>query len=942
MEFSFKIGDSKKEPNNTGLIAKMQEYLKKTKSKKIIQQVYNEQLYRFQNSISLWKQAITDFESKQNPTNEELIRVYNDALLDAHLTALIEVRKGKTLSADFKIIDEKGKEIEDQTDLLNSIWFNQCLSFALDSIFFGYSLIQFGDRIGKEFEKVCIVEREYVYPLKGIVRENPISESGTSYITPPFNAWLLGAGDEKNLGLLAKAVPLTIYKKSALGSWADFSELFGAPLRIGRTNVNDEELRKTMYDMLSEMTSSSFGVFDHEDQVEFIQATKTDAYEVFDKQIDRMNSELSKLILGSTMTTDNGSSRSQSEVHETTTNSLVKSDKMYLEYWVNKKLIPFLNQYHNFNISGYFMFDDTEVVSINEQFERDIKLMQYYKVPTNYITEKYGVPVEELTKPLGGAGVGKSVINLTNFLTNEYDVCCSAGLEPLPSDTYNNYNDLGDSVFLGIYTGEITPYNLPYNLYEWTGETLVKGVNKGLTKAQKEGFGAVKDKNMFLALSENAFQFSGAKTFQQVREMSDFLIDENGNKRSFKDFKEKAGQVFDTYNKNYLRTEYDNAFNGSQMASIWADIEKDKETFPYLQYKTVLDGRVRPEHKIFDGIVLKVDNPFWNTFYPPNGWNCRCTVIKKFEGVESNIEPFKELENPKNFDNNVGKTKLLFTPEHPYYIVEKQYEKLKDNNFNFPVLEETKKKYEGYVGEWSSGTLKGNRLLMQQNFNKITGTEIPDELFYLLEDKEIVHNSKAESTKRGNGAHYNFYQRKIDFEPYSTRFKGNFKYKVVAHEIGHALHFDTGEIRIGETSDRFKELKEVLKDEIKEISKKAGGKAVLGSGGRILHQELKKITSEAWDKSMKGTLEEKQKARDEMELITAVADTLEAITKGAYGWGHGKSYMNKANVGDMEIFAHLTENYFTGNPFFEKFLPNTYKKGNEYLKELLENGRNNQ
>lgn len=61
-------------------------------------------------------------------------------------------------------------------------------------------------------------------------------------------------------------------------------------------------------------------------------------------------------------------------------------------------------------------------------------------------------------------------------------------------------------------------------------------------------------------------------------------------------------------------------------AGQWRRIERRKEARPYLIYDAIMDSRVRPEHAAWNGIVLPVDDAFWRTHMPPNGWNCRCTV----------------------------------------------------------------------------------------------------------------------------------------------------------------------------------------------------------------------------------------------------------------------------------------------------------------------------
>lgn len=47
---------------------------------------------------------------------------------------------------------------------------------------------------------------------------------------------------------------------------------------------------------------------------------------------------------------------------------------------------------------------------------------------------------------------------------------------------------------------------------------------------------------------------------------------------------------------------------------------------PYWQYDAVNDSHTRPSHLAMDGRVFPADSPVWDTWFPPNGFRCRCTV----------------------------------------------------------------------------------------------------------------------------------------------------------------------------------------------------------------------------------------------------------------------------------------------------------------------------
>ena len=128
-------------------------------------------------------------------------------------------------------------------------------------------------------------------------------------------------------------------------------------------------------------------------------------------------------------------------------------------------------------------------------------------------------------------------------------------------------------------------------------------------------------------LEHSTYIFSGLKTFHELNEAFPALVDENGNRKPFERFLNDVQKVDNTYNEHYLWAEYNFAHASAMMAAKWEAFAEDGDRYN-LQYRTVGDDHVRPEHAALNGTTLPFSDAFWDSYYPPNGWNCRCTVVQ--------------------------------------------------------------------------------------------------------------------------------------------------------------------------------------------------------------------------------------------------------------------------------------------------------------------------
>ncbi|MCS6821698.1 MAG: DUF935 family protein [Microscillaceae bacterium] len=154
--------------------------------------------------------------------------------------------------------------------------------------------------------------------------------------------------------------------------------------------------------------------------------------------------------------------------------------------------------------------------------------------------------------------------------------------------------------------------------------------------------------------TQNAYEFALAKAstfFEKSKDLS---------RQEAKSLFEKMERHTDTEKVQFALA--------IQAAQEWQEILKDEDIFPNLEYRAVMDENTRESHARLNGIIRPVRDDFWNKYFPPIDYRCRCTIRQHGKNVKITQNPPENLPAiPKGLRHNPGNSGKAFDFEHPYF-----------------------------------------------------------------------------------------------------------------------------------------------------------------------------------------------------------------------------------------------------------------------------------
>ncbi len=605
----------------------------------VVNQITIQPIARNTADIDTWRNALR---AADRGKRKQLYELYEDLLLDPILSDAIDKRIEAITNAELVFRTGKGESVPVMDDLMDTPEFEEFLKEAMRAhIVWGISVEELDFSDGFSFQSV---PRAHIRPETGEIVLNVSDEKGIPYRDSDF---FLEIGDKKDLGLVLKAAPYVIYKRGGFGDWAQYVEIFGMPFQIAKYSNYDEATRQELIRALEASGSARRAVIPKESDIDYRDNKSSGDGGIYEKLRMACIEEILICILGQTMTTLDGSSRSQGEVHLEVLESKHKADRRFVQRILNRKLVPILAKRGYPVGDGYFMFPETgETVSLTERMALVEKAAAMVPVPADYIYETFGVPKpkegEEVVQirpaspfPIGPeeedpeeAPENSSIWSswLRSFFVGAPEAGASGGTPRMMNFNDSPEDDFNARLAKKVARGEA--YYFDAELFNFFASGFTEALGRGFTGKGPVNIGldyGLQNDVVRTAMETNLFHFSAAKTLAELQQLNQIFQES----KSPADFLKRAKGVTDVFNETWARTEYQTANAVAERTADYFELISQPHLFPYWEYRTAGDDKVREEHRELDGVILPANDPRWGKIYPPNGWSCRCYVVAR-------------------------------------------------------------------------------------------------------------------------------------------------------------------------------------------------------------------------------------------------------------------------------------------------------------------------
>lgn len=335
------------------------------------------------------------------------ISVYKELGSDAHIQSEILKRKSSLRALEYKLKGEDDTTVKFAEECIKNLPMYSIIGEITDAVLYGYKPLE----IMWQKQKDSIVPKSLVGKPPEWFRfdneNNPLflsKEAWEGEELPPYK-FIIAANEptyENPYGhaCLSSCFWPVVFKRGGMKFWVTFTEKYGSPWVIGKYGRGTQQRDiDTLLENLENMVEDAVGVIPDESSVEIKEAAgKGASAEIYEKLLNFCNAEISKAIVGQTLTSQVGDkgSYAASKTHKQVLEDIITSDAKIVEEVFNT-LIDWTLKI-NFSNPSPVTFEMYEQTSVNKQLsERDVDLSTMgVRFKKEYFLRNYGFKEDEI------------------------------------------------------------------------------------------------------------------------------------------------------------------------------------------------------------------------------------------------------------------------------------------------------------------------------------------------------------------------------------------------------------------------------------------------------------------------------------------------------------------------------------------------------------------
>lgn len=267
------------------------------------------QLARLKQDIQTWRNAIFEAENSWYPQRVKMQQCFIDTQLNGHVKACMDRRMNMTMLKKHRVVNKKSRVVDEKwTEYFQDEWFFKYMGYKMAADANGYNLVCLGNMVAGNFPNISFIRRFNISPDRLNVTEFIYSISGAPFLQPPYVDWHVWLPTDSDVGVsrcgygyLYEVAFYEIVARNVLTQNLDTTEVYGSPMRVGKTNKSAEDPERAVFEQgLASMGNLGYIVMDaNGDDVQLMESKSLgNGYKIYESLEGRVEKKISKIILG--------------------------------------------------------------------------------------------------------------------------------------------------------------------------------------------------------------------------------------------------------------------------------------------------------------------------------------------------------------------------------------------------------------------------------------------------------------------------------------------------------------------------------------------------------------------------------------------------------------------------------------------------------------------